>query len=163
MRRSLEGGVYYKFSYRSAAFFREEDRTEDIKRSLADLLADIDKLSLKETEDSRPTKEDDRITTGKKDGTSEKKDTALKTDDTKTPKEETTPSTGDEGKSKFWQEINLDPTVFKRELKIKGQIGHGGEKLSYISLMHQMGEARRSDYKDVEIISAVVKAMVPGL
>ena len=59
-----------------------------------------------------------------------------------------------------------DPaSVLRKELKIRGQIGEpkAKDKLSYVSLMHQINEAQGNGYKDSEIISAVVRSMTPGL
>ena len=53
----------------------------------------------------------------------------------------------------------------RKELKIRGQIGEAGQKdkLTYVSLMYQIKQARLTDYTDQEVINAVISSMVPGL
>ena len=53
----------------------------------------------------------------------------------------------------------------RKELKIRGQIGEAGQKdkLTYVSLMHQIKQARLTGYTDQELINAVISSMVPGL
>ena len=53
----------------------------------------------------------------------------------------------------------------RKELKIRGQIGEAGQKrkLTYVSLMHQIKQARLTGYTDQEVINAVISSMVPGL
>ena len=70
------------------------------------------------------------------------------------------------GKDIFLSGLYQDPTsVLRKELKIRGQIGEprAKDKLSYVSLIHQMNEAQQCGYHEREIISAVVRAMTPGL
>ena len=52
----------------------------------------------------------------------------------------------------------------RKELKIRGQIGEAGQKdkLTYVSLMHQIKQARLTGYTDQEVINAVISSMVPG-
>ncbi|XP_035264283.1 uncharacterized protein LOC118222647 [Anguilla anguilla] len=60
----------------------------------------------------------------------------------------------------------LAPEVtIKKEFKIWGQIGEGGqkEKLSYTSLLHQINGGLRKRYTDSEVIEAVIRAIIPGL
>ena len=53
----------------------------------------------------------------------------------------------------------------RKELKIRGQIGEAGQehKLTYVSLMHQIKQARLTGYTDQEVINTVISSMVPGL
>ena len=53
----------------------------------------------------------------------------------------------------------------RKELKIRGQIGEAGQKhkLTYVSLMHRIKQARLTGYRDQEVINAVISSMVPGL
>ena len=53
----------------------------------------------------------------------------------------------------------------RKELKIRGQMGEAGQKdkLTYVSLMHQIKQARLTGYTDQEVINAVISSMVPGL
>ena len=74
----------------------------------------------------------------------------------------------DEGKRDFFLrefDVLKKTSLLRKELKIKGQIGEASQKdkLSYISLMHQINEAKASGYDDDEIVSSVIKAMVPSL
>ena len=50
---------------------------------------------------------------------------------------------------------------FRKELKIKGQIGEAGQKdkLTYFSLMHQIKQARLTGYTDQEVINVVISSM----
>ena len=84
-----------------------------------------------------------------------------------TDKDEKTKTTTTEGKRDFLRD--LDPlqktSLLRKELKIKGQIGEAGQKdkLTYVSLIHQMSEAKACGYDDNEIVSSVIRAMVPSL
>ena len=53
----------------------------------------------------------------------------------------------------------------RKELTIRGQIGEAGQKhkLTYVSLMHQIKQARLTGYTDQEVINTVISSMVPGL
>ena len=46
-------------------------------------------------------------------------------------------------------------SVLTKELKIRGQIGEAGQKdkLTYVSLMHQIKQARLTGYTDQEVIN----------
>ena len=65
-----------------------------------------------------------------------------------------------ESKPLFFQ-----PSDFKRELKIIGQIGEPGQKdkLSFVSLVRQIEGALQKDYKPQEVVDAVVRAINPGM
>ncbi|KAJ8030344.1 hypothetical protein HOLleu_26731 [Holothuria leucospilota] len=53
----------------------------------------------------------------------------------------------------------------QKELKISGQIGNPGQKdkLSFVSLIHQIEGAIKKGYSEREVVAAVVKAVTPGL
>ena len=65
-----------------------------------------------------------------------------------------------ESKSLYFQ-----PSDFKRELKIIGQIGEPGQKdkLSFVSLVRQIEGALQKSYKPQEVVDAVVRAINPGM
>ena len=65
-----------------------------------------------------------------------------------------------ESKPLFFQ-----PSDFKRELKIIGQIGEPGQKdkLSFVSLVRQIEGALQKGYKSQEVVDAVVRAINPGM
>ena len=50
-----------------------------------------------------------------------------------------------------------------KEPKIRGQIGEAGkkDKQTYVSLMHQIKQARLTSYTDQEVINAVISSVVP--
>ena len=52
----------------------------------------------------------------------------------------------------------------RKELKIKDQIGvvNQNDKLTYVSLMHQIDEAKQTWYGESEIVSSVNGAMIPS-
>ena len=52
----------------------------------------------------------------------------------------------------------------RKELKIKDQIGevNQNDKLTYVSLMHQIDEAKQTWYGKSEIVSSVIWAMIPS-
>ena len=52
----------------------------------------------------------------------------------------------------------------RKELKIKDQIGEVNQKdkLTYVSLMHQIDEAKQTWYEESEIVSSVIGAMIPS-
>ena len=55
--------------------------------------------------------------------------------------------------------------LLRKEFKIRGQVGEAGQKgtLSYISLMHQIKNLKQAGYKEIEIVSVVIDAMIPSL
>ena len=63
--------------------------------------------------------------------------------------------------------LNLDTrtSLFRRELKISGSIGHPNEtnKLTFISLIHQIDAAVAKGYHDSEICEAIIKTISPGM
>ena len=67
----------------------------------------------------------------------------------------------------FWpilRELNLRTSLLRKELKIKDQIGevNQNDKLTYVSLMHQIDEAKQTWYGESEIVSSVNGAMIPS-
>ena len=61
--------------------------------------------------------------------------------------------------------LNLRTSLLREELKIKDQIGAANQKdkLTYVSLMHQTDEAQEAGYEESEIVSSVIRAMIPSL
>ena len=54
-------------------------------------------------------------------------------------------------------------SLLRREFKISGQIGEPGqtEKLTFVSLMHQIDSGLKRDYQENEIVDAVIRAISP--
>ena len=69
-----------------------------------------------------------------------------------------------QGKKNNSSYVDVDK-VFRREFKIKGQIGAPGEenKLSFISLARQIESGLERCYPETEIIEAVIRAVGPGI
>ena len=55
------------------------------------------------------------------------------------------------------------PSLLRREFKLSGQIGEPGqtEKLTFVSLMHQIDSGLKRGYKESEIVDAVIRAIAP--
>ena len=55
--------------------------------------------------------------------------------------------------------------MLRQEFKVRGQIGEPGQrdKLTYVSLMHQIRDAHAAGYKEDKIVSRVINCMVPSL
>ena len=55
------------------------------------------------------------------------------------------------------------PSLLRREFKLSGQIGEPGqtEKLTFVSLMHQIDSGLKRGYKESEIVDAVIRAISP--
>ena len=72
-----------------------------------------------------------------------------------------------EGKPKLEdvKPLYFQPSDFKRELKIIGQIGEPGQndKLSFVSLARQIEGALQKGYKPLEVVDAVVRSINPGM
>ena len=53
----------------------------------------------------------------------------------------------------------------RKDLKIRGQISEASQKdkMTYVSLMHQIKHAGLTGYTDQEVINAVISSVVPGL
>ena len=67
--------------------------------------------------------------------------------------------------SPILRELNLRTSLLSKELKIKGQIGEANQKdkLTYVSLMHPIDEAQEAGYEESEIVSSVIRTMIPSL
>ena len=61
--------------------------------------------------------------------------------------------------------VDLKSSVFRREFRIKGQIGepNQADKLSYIALVKQIDSAVERGYTQSEIVDSIVQAIVPGM
>ena len=59
--------------------------------------------------------------------------------------------------------VKAEPSVLVREFKISGQIGEPGQKdkLTYVSLIHQIDSGLERGYSDKDICDAVIKAISP--
>ena len=56
-------------------------------------------------------------------------------------------------------------SLLRKDFKIKGVISNAGQKdrLSFVSLSHQINDGRRAGYSEKEIIAGVLKSMAPNL
>ena len=72
-----------------------------------------------------------------------------------------------EGKMNILRELGVlkKTSLLRKEFRVKGSIGEAGqkEKHTYVSLMHQLNEAKAAEYDQDEIVSRVIRAMVPSL
>ena len=61
--------------------------------------------------------------------------------------------------------MNLRTSLLRKELKIKGQIGEANQKdkLTNVSLMHQIDEAQEAGYEESETVNSVIRGMIPSL
>ena len=61
--------------------------------------------------------------------------------------------------------LYFQPSDFKRELKITGQIGEPGQKdkLSFVSLARKIKGALQKGYKPLDVVDAVVRSISPGM
>ena len=61
------------------------------------------------------------------------------------------------------QSAAVTPSILRREFKISGQIGEPGQadKLTYLSLIHQIDSGVAKGYTEDEICDAVIKAISP--
>ena len=60
-------------------------------------------------------------------------------------------------------EVKSEPSMFAREFKVSGQIREPGQKnkLTYVSLIHQMDSGLERGYSDKDVCDAVIKAISP--
>ena len=60
-------------------------------------------------------------------------------------------------------QASSEATVFRREFKICGQIGEPGQhdKLTYVSLIHQIDSAIENGYSEKEVSDAIIKSISP--
>ena len=72
-----------------------------------------------------------------------------------------------EGKINILRELGVlkKTSLLRKAFRVKGSIGEAGhkEKLTYVSLMHQINEAKAAGYDQDEIVNGVIRAMVPSL
>ncbi len=63
------------------------------------------------------------------------------------------------------ENVTLIHPVYKKELKIIGQIGEPGQrdKLNFTSLDRQIHRACKRGYDEGEIVEAVIQAIIPGV
>ena len=56
-------------------------------------------------------------------------------------------------------------SLLQKDFKIKVQIGEVGQKdkISHVSLMHQINKSKSSGYDQEDIINSVIRAMTPSL
>ena len=105
----------------------------------------------------------DDTTTGNSNQT--KEDSTQKHGDTTTVGEHDQTSRGNGKFSPLTHEPNQRTSLLRKELKIKGQIGeaHQRDKLTYVSLIHQINETQEAGYDGCEIVNTVIRAMSPSL
>ena len=67
--------------------------------------------------------------------------------------------------SPILRELSLRSSLLKKELKVKGQISEANQKdkLTYVSLMHQIEEAQEAGYEQSEIVNSIIRATIPSL
>ena len=82
----------------------------------------------------------------------------------KMQKEELTDSVKDDGTIKFPVK-GVEQSIFRRDFKIQGVVGDPGQKdkLGYQALISQIESGLAKGYSDKEVVSAVVRAIQPGL
>ena len=90
-----------------------------------------------------------------------KEDSTQKHGDNATVGEHDQTSRGNGNLSPLLVELNQRTRLLRKELKIKGQIAeaHQRDKLTYVSLIHQINEVQEACYDDSEIVNSVIKAM----
>ena len=70
-------------------------------------------------------------------------------------------------KAKTSEEIKIvdtiNPSLLRREFKISGQIGEPGqtEKLTFVSLTHQIDSGQKRGYKGNYIVDAIIRSISP--
>ena len=82
----------------------------------------------------------------------------------KMQKEELTDSVKDEGTIRF-PVRGVEQSIFRRDFKIQGVVGDPGQKdkLGYQAVISQTESGLAKGYSDKEVVSAVVRAIHPGL
>ena len=72
-----------------------------------------------------------------------------------------------EGKMNILRELGVlkKASLLGKEFRVKGSIGEAGqkEKLTYVSLMHQINEAKAAGYDQDDIVNGIITAMTPSL
>ena len=101
----------------------------------------------------------DDTTTGNSNQT--KEDSTQKHGDTTTVGEHDQTSRGNSKLSPLLRELNLRTSLLRKELKIMGLSGevHQRNKLTYVSLVHQINEAQEAGYDESEIVNSVFRAI----
>ena len=81
------------------------------------------------------------------------------------PTKKTEPSTAGPAKEEVAHSKTPALAAWRKEFKIVGQIGEPGQKdrLSFVSLAHQVESGVKKGFSKEEIIEAVVRSVVPGL
>ena len=94
-----------------------------------------------------------------------KEDSTQKHGDTTTVGEHDQTSRGNGKLSPLTYEPNQRTILLRKELKSKGQIGeaHQRDKLTYVSLIHQISEPQEAGYNESEIVNSVIRALSPSL
>jgi len=147
-RRSLRKTITR--SYEEMMDDEQRDR-EEVKKNLQAMLADVkDIMRRKRKEEERRVEEQ------------QKKSQVNEEENYGDPSER---KKGGKSQPEFLKDMYQNIGLFRKELKIRGQIGdpRAKDKLSYISLVHQINEADALGYTEHEIISAIIRAMIPGL
>ena len=74
-------------------------------------------------------------------------------------------SRGNGNLSPLLHELNQRTSLLCKELKIKGKISdtHPRDKLTYVSLIHQINEAQKAGHDQSEMVNSVIRAMSPSL
>ena len=90
-----------------------------------------------------------------------KEDSTQKHGDTTTVGEHDQTSRGNSKLSPLLRELNLRTSLLRKELKIMGLSGevHQRDKLTYVSLVHQINEAQEAGYDESEIVNSVFRAI----
>ena len=72
-----------------------------------------------------------------------------------------------EGKMNILRELGVlkKASLLRKEFRVKGSIGEADqkEKLTYVSLMHQINEAKAAGYDQDEIVNGIIRTMAPSL
>ena len=94
-----------------------------------------------------------------------KEDSTQKHGDNATVGEHDQTSRGNGNLSPLLVELNQRTRLLRKELKIKGQIAeaHQRDKLTYVSLIHQINEAQEAGHSESEIVNSVIRAMSASL
>lgn len=76
----------------------------------------------------------------------------------------TAKGTGGQKEGDSSQNVSFAHPLYRRELKITGQIGEPDQKdkLTYSSLERQIQKALKKGYDEGEVVEAVIQAIAPG-
>ena len=159
-KRQVRG---YITKYYEEGIIEDSDKTNDDKKN--SLVGIIEKLTLEESSEEKSTNENKNQQPDEENNTRG----AQKQEDTTTRKTEEVKYKSEDGAGNidFLKELGLlkKTGLLRKELKIRGQVGEPGQKdkLSYISLTHQIKNAKQAGYDEEEIVTAVINSMVPSL